>query len=196
MLDALVAGQDSPHDLARLARGKMRAKTSALQEGLTGHFTDHHAFMLGMMLDRIDALTTQISTLTTRIEQAIAPLSAQVAQLDEIPGIGTTAAQDILAESGSPGASPRRSPLRTVHARHPGTRLKQAPRALRALVLTSCVCGPGARGRRRHVSSGFGSRPACHARPGGRGTRRRSPCGPRSATTVPTPGGLGLVVGQ
>ena len=77
MLDALIAGQASPHQLAALARGKMRAKTSALQEALTGHFTEHHAFMLGMMLDRIDALTTQIATLTARIEQAIAPLAAQ-----------------------------------------------------------------------------------------------------------------------
>jgi len=101
MLDALIAGHASPHELAALARGKMRAKTSALQEALTGHFTEHHAFMLGMMLDRIDALTTQIATLTARIEQAIAPLAAQVAQLDEIPGIGTTAAQDLIAEFGA-----------------------------------------------------------------------------------------------
>jgi transposase len=101
MLDALISGQTSPHQLAALARGKMRAKTSALQEALTGHFTDHHAFMLGMMLSRVDALTAQIATLTTRIEQAIAPLSAQVAQLDEIPGIGVIAAQDILAEIGT-----------------------------------------------------------------------------------------------
>jgi len=101
MLAALITGQRNPHDLARLARGSMRAKTSALQEALTGHFTEHHAFMLGMMLDRIDALTAQIHTLTTRIEQAIAPLAAQVAQLDEIPGIGVTAAQDILAEIGT-----------------------------------------------------------------------------------------------
>ena len=101
MLDALIAGHASPHELAALARGKMRAKTSALQEALTGHFTEHHAFMLGMMLDRIDALTTQIATLTARIEQPIAPLAAQVAQLDEIPGIGTTAAQDLIAEFGA-----------------------------------------------------------------------------------------------
>jgi transposase len=79
----------------------MRAKTSVLQEALTGHFTDHHAFMLGMMLARIDALTTQIDTLTTRIGEAIAPFAAQVAQLDEIPGIGITAAQDLLAEIGT-----------------------------------------------------------------------------------------------
>jgi transposase len=101
MLDALVGGQRNPHALAALAYRNMRAKTSVLQEALTGHFTGHHAFMLGMMLARIDALTTQIDTLTTRIGEAIAPFAAQVAQLDEIPGIGITAAQDILAEIGT-----------------------------------------------------------------------------------------------
>ena len=54
-----------------------------------------------MMLDRIDTLTAQIDTLTARIEQAIAPFAAQVAQLDEIPGIGVTTAQEILAETGA-----------------------------------------------------------------------------------------------
>ena len=101
MLAALIGGQRNPHELAALARGSMRAKTSVLQEALTGHFTDHHAFMLGMMLARIDALTTQIDTLTTRIGEAIAPYAHQVAQLDEIPGIGITAAQDLLAEIGT-----------------------------------------------------------------------------------------------
>jgi hypothetical protein len=57
-------------------------------------------------------------------------------------------------------------------------------------VLASCACGLEARGGRRHVSSGFGSRPACRARDG-RGSRRRSPFGPRSATTVPIPLGTG-----
>ena len=98
MLDALIAGQRNPHELAALAYRNMRAKTSVLQEALTGHFTDHHAFMLGMMLARIDALTTQIETLTTRIGEAIAP---HAAQLDEIPGIGIAAAQDLLAEIGT-----------------------------------------------------------------------------------------------
>ena len=101
MLDALISGQRNPHELAALARRNIRAKTSVLQEALTGHFTEHHPFLLGMMLARIDALTTQINTLTTRIEQATAPLSAQIAQLDEIPGIGTTAAQDLVAEFGT-----------------------------------------------------------------------------------------------
>ena len=101
MLAALIGGQRNPHALAGLARKNVRAKTSVLQEALTGHFTDHHAFMLGMMLARIDALTTQIDTLTTRIGEATAPHATQVAQLDEIPGIGVTAAQDLLAEIGT-----------------------------------------------------------------------------------------------
>jgi transposase len=101
MLAALIAGQRDPYALADLARKKMRAKISVLRQALTGHFTEHHAFLLGMMLDRVDALTAQIDTLTARIEEAIAPLAAQVAQLDEIPGIGVTTAQEIIAEIGT-----------------------------------------------------------------------------------------------
>ena len=101
MLAALIAGQRNPQDLAGLARGSMRAKTSVLRQALTGHFTAHHAFLLAMMLDRVDALTAQIDQLTARIEDAIAPFAAQVAQLDEIPGIGVSTAQEIIAETGT-----------------------------------------------------------------------------------------------
>jgi transposase len=101
MLAALIAGQRNPRALADLARTQIRATASVLQEALTGHFTDHHAFLLGMMLDRVDALTAQIDALTTRIGEAIAPCARQVAQLDEIPGIGVTAAQEIIAEIGT-----------------------------------------------------------------------------------------------
>ena len=101
MLAGLIAGQRDPHVLAGLARKQMRAKMSVLQEALTGHFTDHHAFLLAMMLDRVDALTAQIDTLSARIEEAIAPYAGRVAQLDEIPGIGVTAAQEIIAEVGT-----------------------------------------------------------------------------------------------
>ena len=101
MLNALVHGERNPRALAELARGSMRAKSSVLQQALTGHFTGHHAFLLGMMPDRIDAITAQIDTLTARIGQALAPCAAQVAQLDEIPGIGVIAAQDLIAEIGT-----------------------------------------------------------------------------------------------
>jgi transposase len=100
MLEALIAGQRDPHALARLARGSMRGKISVLQEALTGQFRDHHGYLLRMMLDRVDALTAQIEALTARIDEAIAPFAAQMAQLDEIPGIGRTGAQELIAEIG------------------------------------------------------------------------------------------------
>ena len=101
MLAALIAGQRDPYVLAGLARGSMRGKTSILRQALTGHFTSHHAFLMAMTLERTDALTTQISRLTTQIETALAPYAAQVAQLDEIRGIGITTAQELIAETGT-----------------------------------------------------------------------------------------------
>jgi len=100
MLEALIAGRRDPAVLAELARGSMRGKKSVLQEALTGNFRDHHGYLLRMMLDRVDALTAQIEALTARIDEVIAPFAPQVAQLDEIPGIGRTAATEIIAEIG------------------------------------------------------------------------------------------------
>ena len=100
MLEALIAGQDNPAVLAELARGSMRGKKSVLQEALTGQFRDHHGWLLRMMLDRVDALTAQIDALTGRIDEVLAPFAHQVAQLDEIPGVGKTGAQELIAEIG------------------------------------------------------------------------------------------------
>jgi transposase len=100
MLEALIAGQRDPYALARMARGTMRKKVSVLQEALTGHFRDHHGYLLRMMLDRVDALTAQIEALTRRIEEVIAPFARQVGQLDEIVGVGRTGAQELIAEIG------------------------------------------------------------------------------------------------
>jgi hypothetical protein len=54
MLQAMIGGQHDPKVLAQLARASMRAKLRQLEEALTGHFDDHHAFLCRMMLERID----------------------------------------------------------------------------------------------------------------------------------------------
>jgi transposase len=124
MLEALIAGERDPKVLAGLARGKMKAKHTALAEALTGRFDAHHAELARMLLDQIDALGAQIGTLTTRIEQLLAAIPAAqgvdadgttgpgagtgtdavvlpaAARLDEITGIGPGAAQIIIAELG------------------------------------------------------------------------------------------------
>jgi transposase len=100
MLAALIAGQRDTLVLAGLADGRIRASQRVLQEALTGQFRDHHGYLLRMMLDHVDALTAQIEDLTRRIEEAIAPFGRQVAQLDEIPGVGRTSAQELIAAIG------------------------------------------------------------------------------------------------
>ena len=100
MLAALVAGERDPKILAQLARARMRAKLSLLEEAFTGFFTDHHGFLLARMLDRIDALSADIAALDARIEALIGSFAQAVDRLDEIPGVGQTAAHLLIAEIG------------------------------------------------------------------------------------------------
>jgi transposase len=100
MMAALVGGERDPETLAQMARGTMRRKATQLQEAFVGRFNDHHAFLLAKMLSRVDALSTDIADVEERTEEQIAPFAAAVARLDEIPGIGVTAAHAIIAEIG------------------------------------------------------------------------------------------------
>lgn len=122
MIEALIAGERNPAVLAEMARGRMRAKNTALIEALTGRFDAHHAELASMLLDQIDVLTAKIDRLTLRIEELIAAIPEAAGpddpdaggraqdpattplpmldRLDEIPGIGRRAAQIIVAEIG------------------------------------------------------------------------------------------------
>ena len=120
MLEALIAGERDPRRLADLARARMKTKRPALIKALDGRFDDHHAELARMLLDQIDTLTAQINTLTTRIDDLLVAAEAEgddsaghptgataagsalsaVERLEEIPGIGSTGAQIILAEIG------------------------------------------------------------------------------------------------
>jgi transposase len=100
MLAALIAGERDPKALAQLARGRMRAKRSVLEEAFTGFFTDHHGFLLAKMVARVDALDADIAELDGKLEELIVPFAQVVDRLDEIAGVGRVAAQLILAEVG------------------------------------------------------------------------------------------------
>jgi hypothetical protein len=91
----------NPRTLAQLAIGRMRVKLVMLEEALTGRFDDHHAYLCRMMLDRIDDLTREAAELTAGIEEQIAPSAGAAARLDEIPGVGRTGAQELIAEIGA-----------------------------------------------------------------------------------------------
>jgi len=101
MLAALIAGQRDPAVLAELARRRLRSKIPELTEALTGRFTDHHAFLTQLHLDLIDHHTRAVDDLTARIEVVIEPFQAVRELLVSIPGVSTTVADVIIAETGA-----------------------------------------------------------------------------------------------
>ncbi|MGP8186011.1 MAG: IS110 family transposase, partial [Terracidiphilus sp.] len=46
MLEAILAGQDTPEQLAQLARGRLKSKIPQLEQALAGRVRDHHRFLL------------------------------------------------------------------------------------------------------------------------------------------------------
>jgi transposase len=82
--------------LAALARGRLAPSSGRWRRRSPSISPTHHCFLLG----RIDALDADITALETKIEEMVAPFALAVDKLDEIPRVGTTAADVILAEIG------------------------------------------------------------------------------------------------
>ena len=101
MLEALVAGQRDPAELADLAKRRMRSKIPELTEALTGRFSEHHAFLVKVHLDLIDQNTRAIDEMTARIEVVIAPFQSARDLMVTIPGISIGVADVIIAETGA-----------------------------------------------------------------------------------------------
>jgi hypothetical protein len=92
-----------------------------LAEAFTGFFTDQHAFLLGKMLARVDALDGDLAELDAKLEELIAPFAGAVERLDEIPGVGQTAASLLIAELGADtGPVPNRRAPGVVGQVRPG----------------------------------------------------------------------------
>jgi len=102
MLQALIdhQGNSDPAAIADLAKRRMRSKIPVLTEALNGHFTEHHAFMTRLFLDRIDAHTKDIELLSQRIDELMTPFLPARALLESIPGFSQVLAEIFIAETG------------------------------------------------------------------------------------------------
>jgi transposase len=103
MLQALIEGQQSPDQMAELAKRRLKRKIPQLKLALQGHVTDHHRFMLQSLLEHLHHLEQQISQFSERVEELLRPLLTmeQKTNLDEIPGINCRTIENIVAEIGS-----------------------------------------------------------------------------------------------
>jgi transposase len=100
MVEALIAGQRDPAVLAEMAIGRMRNKLPALTEALSGHFGPHHTVTARQILDHIDFLDTRIGAVSEHVTQRMAPFTAAVELLVDVPGISRFSAEVIIAETG------------------------------------------------------------------------------------------------
>lgn len=77
MLGALVAGERDPAVMADLAYSKLRRKTPELIESLTGHFDDHHALLIGFMLDRLAQVEASLAASLVLSPSALFPRAGE-----------------------------------------------------------------------------------------------------------------------
>ena len=100
MLQALVAGQATPQEMAELAKKQMRKKIPALELALEGKVEEHHRFLLSVQLRRLRTVEEDLDILEQRIQEKLEPYAVQFALLQEIPGIDGKLAAAIIAELG------------------------------------------------------------------------------------------------
>jgi transposase len=100
MLEAIIAGQDNPEQLAQLARGRLRSKVADLAQALSGRVRDHHRFLLAEYLDEWEALGQRIQRIEAEIDQQIRPFEPAVALWQTIPGVDRVTACHLVAEIG------------------------------------------------------------------------------------------------
>ncbi len=101
MVNALVNGQNNPEVLANLSKGSLVKKKDLLIKALNGKVTDHHRFMLKLILDSIKHIDNQIAQLEAEMEKIKLKYTQQIDLLKTIPGVSTHVATGIIAEIGT-----------------------------------------------------------------------------------------------
>jgi transposase len=100
MLKALLEAQSSPQEMAQLAKGQLKKKTADLELALEGKVQEHHRFMLGMQMRRLEQIDADIDCLDQRIDEKVEPYRAQFTLLRGIPGVDVHVATALIAEIG------------------------------------------------------------------------------------------------
>src|SRR6266436_4892166 len=100
MIEALIAGETDPFALAALAHRRIKASQAELEAALRGRVSDHHRFMLRLLLQHIDAIDAAIAQIDQEVDAHVEPFRAAIQILSSIPGISDLSAEVIVAEIG------------------------------------------------------------------------------------------------
>jgi transposase len=100
MLKALLSGNATAEQMAQLARGQLRKKVGELIRALEGQFEDHHRYLLGRQMQRLEGIGADIDQLEQHIEQKLEPYRKEHELLRQIPGVDWGVAAVMVAEMG------------------------------------------------------------------------------------------------
>lgn len=98
---SIVGGCTDAEQLIKLAKGSLIRKKDELKKALYGKITDHHCFMLRLILDSIEHINTQIQQVEDQIGKYLSMMQEDVELLTSIPGVSKQVASGILAEIGN-----------------------------------------------------------------------------------------------
>jgi transposase len=101
MIEALIAGEDDPTKLAKLAHPRLKAPPQDLREALRGRVSKHHRFLLHLHLQQIDAFDAAIARIDQEVEANLGPFRTAIELLNSIPGVSALGAQVIVSEIGT-----------------------------------------------------------------------------------------------
>jgi transposase len=102
MIEALIDGERRGQVLADLAIGRMRSagKLADLSMALAGRFTEHHALLCRLHLDRVKVFDDAVDGLEDQIAAKAKPWQRAQDLLKTLPGFGDAVAQAWLGEIG------------------------------------------------------------------------------------------------
>ena len=96
----MIAGETDPFALAALAHRRIKASQAELEAALRGRVSDHHRFMLRLLLQHIDAIDDAIGQIDQEVDAHVEPFRTAIQILSSIPGISDLSAEVIVSEIG------------------------------------------------------------------------------------------------
>lgn len=101
IIEAMIAGEESPERLSWRLRGTLRKKERQVKESLKGCFNAFHRMMLESLYSQYQFLTGQVTSFEERIQAHMQPYAGKVELLCGIPGVDRVVAWSLIAELGA-----------------------------------------------------------------------------------------------
>ena len=100
MIQHLIQNDLNPHEMADLAKRRLRSKLSELEMALEGILTDHHRMLFKLSLQMVASYEEAIEKLNEEIDRRMEPYRETSERLQSIPGVKKKSSETIIAEIG------------------------------------------------------------------------------------------------